>query len=175
MKEKYIHILGIFITIAYGLFVIFLYAAEPRSFKEITIRAGETVDNVVNKGQILTGTYEIDKTKFNEGLQAFRADNFLVARDRFIAADPERRDVSTQFYIAYSYYRQGWGRVSNDDELFTKGLAEVERLQQIDPDFRSTDANLQMKTAVELRNEFEEGLRVTASDFNPLRVLRERK
>ncbi len=175
MKEKYIHILGIIITVAYGLFVIFLYAAEPRSFEEITIRAGETVDKVVNKGQILTGTYEIDKTKFNEGLQAFRADNFLVARDRFIAADPERRDATTQFYIAYSYYRQGWGRVSNDDALFTKGLAEVEKLQRIDPDFRSADPDLRMKTAVELRNEFEEGLKVTASDFNPFRVLRERK
>ncbi len=175
MKEKYIHILGIVLTIIYGLFVIFVYATEPRSLEEITIRAGETVDNVVNKGQILTGTYEIDKTKFNEGLQAFRADNFLLARDRFIAADPERRDANTQFYIAYSYYRQGWGRVSNDDELFTKGLAEVKRMQLLNPDFRSTDENLQIKTAVELQNEFEEGLRVTASDFNPLRVFRERK
>lgn len=175
MKEKYIHILGILITAAFGLFVIFLYAAEPRTFEEITIRAGETVDNVVNKGQILTGTYTIDQAKFAEGLAAFRADNFLLARDRFVAADPERRDANTQFYIAYSYYRQGWGRVSNDDELFTKGLREVDRLQMLDPDFRSTDANLQMRTAVELRNEFEEGLKVTASDLNPLRLIRERK
>jgi len=175
MKEKYIHTLGILITAAYGLFIIFLYVAEPRTFEEISISAGRTVDNVVNKGQVFTGIYTIDAAKFNEGLQAFRTDNFLVARDRFIAADPERRDANTQFYIAYSYYRQGWGRISNDDELFTKGLAEVDRLQLLDPDFRSKDVNLQLKTAVELRNEFEEGLKVTASDFNPLRVIRERK
>jgi len=39
----------------------------------------------------------------------------------------------------------------------------------------SKDADLKLKTAAELRNEFEEGLKVTADDFNPLRLVRERK
>jgi len=41
-----------------------------------------------------------------------------VARDFFQKADPENRDAKTQYYIAYSYYRQGWGKLYNDDALF---------------------------------------------------------
>ncbi|MEQ1645284.1 MAG: hypothetical protein ABL959_17675, partial [Pyrinomonadaceae bacterium] len=78
----------------------------------------------------------------------------------------------TQFYIAYSYYRQGWGRVSNDDALFKSGLEAVTR---VDPNFRSTDAALQMKTPAELKFELEEGLKLTASDFNPMKLTKERK
>jgi hypothetical protein len=175
MKPKYIHILSILLTVLYGLFVVFLYATEPRTIAEVSDRAGETVDSVVNKGQVITGTYEVDAAKFAEGLRAFRSDNFPLARDRFIAADPERRDPKTQFYIAYSYYRQGWGRFSNDDELFKEGLAETGRLVKLDPDFHSDDASLGMRTAAELRYEFEEGLKISATDFYPQKVFRERK
>lgn len=175
MKIKYIHILGIVITALYGLFIVFLYAAEPRSLEEVTAKAKSAVENTVTKGQVLTGTYEIDQAKFGEGLAAFRADNFVVARDRFERADPEKRDANTQFYIAYSYYRQGWGRFSNDDSLFKAGLDSLQRLPQIDADFVSKDPDLKIKTAAELRAEFEEGLKVTADDFNPLKLTRERK
>ncbi|MGD9563461.1 MAG: hypothetical protein AB7F88_15690 [Pyrinomonadaceae bacterium] len=129
----------------------------------------------MTKGQVITGTYEIDQERFNEGLAAFRADNFILARDRFERADPEKRDANTQFYIAYSYYRQGWGRVSNDDALFKSGLEALQRVPQIDPDFVSKDPGLTLKTAVELKNEFEEGLQITANDFNPFKLVRERK
>ena len=175
MKIKYIHILGLVITALYGLFIVFLYAAEPRSLEEVTAKAKSAVENTVTKGQVLTGTYEIDQAKFGEGLAAFRADNFVVARDRFERADPEKRDANTQFYIAYSYYRQGWGRFSNDDSLFKAGLDSLQRLPQIDADFVSKDPDLKIKTAAELRAEFEEGLKVTADDFNPLKLTRERK
>ncbi len=175
MKVKYIQILGIVITAVYGLFVVFLYAAEPRSLEEVTAKARSAVESTVTKGQVLTGTYEIDKARFDEGLAAFRADNFVVARDRFERADPEKRDANTQFYIAYSYYRQGWGRVSNDDSLFKAGLDSLQRLPVINPDFASKDPDLKIKTAAELRNEFEEGLKITADDFNPLKLVRERK
>ncbi|MBK8811983.1 MAG: hypothetical protein IPN69_14820 [Acidobacteria bacterium] len=37
-------------------------------------------------------------------------------------------------YIAYSYYRQGFGKVHSDDELFKKGLAEVEKVVELDCD-----------------------------------------
>src|SRR4030095_11837009 len=108
MNEKYIQILGLMLTLVYGVFVIFLYAAEPRSLEEITIKAKSTVENAVTKGQVMTGTYEIDQTRFTEGLQAFRQNNFIAARDSFARADPEKRDPKTQYYIAYSFYRQGW-------------------------------------------------------------------
>ena len=175
MKEKYIQIFGLAITLVYGLFVVFLYAAEPRSIEEITIKAKSTVENAVTKGQVMTGTYEIDRARFDEGIRAFRQDNFVAARDSFERSDPEKRDSNTQFYIAYSFYRQGWGRVSNDDALFKQALTTLERVAMLDPDFRSEDRDLQLRTAAELRHELEEGLQVTADDFNPLRLVRERK
>jgi hypothetical protein len=175
MKEKYIQILGLALTFIYGVFVVFLYAAEPRSIEEISSKAKTTVGSAVTKGQVVTGTYEIDRQKFNDGLQSFRNDNFIAARDSFDRADPEKRDAKTQFYIAYSYYRQGWGRISNDDALFKQALTSLERVTMIDPNFRSDDANLQLRTPAELRNELEEGMKVTADDFNPLRLVRERK
>ena len=175
MKEKYIQILGIALVLIYGIFVVFLYAAEPRSLEEISSKAIETVQNAATKGQVITGTYEIDQAKFNEGLNAFRQNNFVLARDAFAKADPERRDAKTQYYIAYSFYRQGWGRLSNDDAMFKQGLESLERVDFIDKNFRSDDADLQLRTPAELKDEIEEGLRVTADDFNPLKVFRERK
>ena len=175
MKEKYIQLLGLAMTFVYGVFVVFLYAAEPRSIEEISSKAKTTVESAVTKGQVVTGTYEIDRQKFNEGLQAFRSDNFIGARDSFDRADPEKRDPKTQYYIAYSYYRQGWGRLSNDDALFKQALTSLERVTMIDPNFRSDDADLQLRTPAELKNELEEGMKVTADDFNPLRLVRERK
>ena len=175
MNEKYIQILGLLLTFVYGGFVVFLYAAEPRSLEEITMKARSTVENAVTKGQVMTGTYEIDQAKFNDGLQAFRRDNFVAARDSFERADPEKRDAKTQFYIAYSFYRQGWGRISNDDALFKQSLLILDRVSMLDQNFRSDDSNLQLRTPAELKNELEEGMRVTADDFNPLRLVRERK
>ncbi len=108
-------------------------------------------------------------------MQAFYKENYIVARDNFEKADRERRDARTQFYIAYSFYRQGFGRVSNDDALFKSGLERTNSVIALDKNFKSDDANLQLKTPIELKNEFEEGLKVSASDFNPLKILRERK
>ena len=175
MKEKYLQVFGIVLTVVYGLFVAWIYVAAPKSLEELPAKAQETIERATTTAQVITNTYEIDQAKFNEGLTAFRADNFIVARDNFEKADTEKRDAKTQFYIAYSFYRQGWGRVSNDDELFKKGLEQMKRVELLDKNFKSDDANLQLKTPVELKNEFEEGLKVTASDFNPLKLVRERK
>lgn len=175
MKKSYIQIFSILLVAVYGLFVAWLYWAEPRSLGEVSVKAKETVENVATKGQVVIGTYEIDRQKFNEGLQAFRNDNFVLARDAFAKADPERRDAKTQYYIAYSFYRQGWGRVANDDELFRKGLEQTDYVIQLDKNFKAEDENLQLKNPVELKAELEEGLKVTAADFNPLKVFRERK
>jgi hypothetical protein len=175
VKVKYIQILGTVIAVLYGLFIVFLYAAEPRSLEEIPSKAISAVESTVNKGQIITGTYEIDQARFGEGMAAFRSDNFVLARDRFERADPEKRDANTRFYIAYSYYRQGWGRVTNDDELFKFGLEALQNVPQLDRDFASKDPDLKLKTVAELKNEFEEGLKVTADDFNPFKLVRERK
>lgn len=175
MKKSYIQIFSILLVAFYGLFVAWLYWAEPKSLGEVSAKAKETVENVTTKGQVVIGTYEVDQAKFSEGLTAFRADNFVLARDAFSKADPERRDAKTQYYIAYSFYRQGFGRVSNDDDLFKKGLDQTNFVIQLDKNYKATDENLKLQNPVELKNELEEGLKVTASDFNPLKVLRERK
>lgn len=175
MKEKHIQILGICLTIVYGLFVAWLYVAAPKSLEELPTKAQQTIERATTTAQVMTNTYEIDQAKFNEGLTAFRQDNFVVARDAFAKADTERRDAKTQFYVAYSFYRQGWGRVSNDDALFRQGLEAVKRVTELDNNFKSDDANLQLKTPIELKTELEQGLQVTIEDFNPLKVLRERK
>lgn len=164
MNQKYIHILSIALVIAGSAFITFLYWAEPKTLAEVT-----------TKSSVIIGTYEINKTEFDLGLTSFRQDKFPDARAAFERADPEKRDVATQFYVAYSYYRQGWGRVSNDDDLFKLGLAAAERLIAVNPSFRATDESLVMKTAAELKNEFEEGLKITPDDFNPMKLTRERK
>ncbi len=175
MNVKYIQISGIFLTAFYGIFIAWLYWSEPRTLSEVSIKAQTTIENVATKTQVAVGTYEIDRGKFDEGLRAFRQNNFIVARDNFERADSEKRDAKTQFYIAYSFYRQGFGKLSSDDALFRQGLEQVNQVIALDNNFKSDDANLQMKTSVELKNEFEEGLKITASDFNPLKILRERK
>ncbi|CAN5575013.1 hypothetical protein BH10ACI2_BH10ACI2_22180 [soil metagenome] len=164
MNEKYIHISAIVLVVAGLVLVSFLYWTEPRSLAEVT-----------TKGQVVLGTYEVKKADFDLGLASFRREAFPDARAAFERADPEKRDANTQFYIAYSFYRQGWGRLSNDDTLFTPGLDAVNRVIAIDPKFQTTDQTLGIKTPAELKNEFEEGLKITPSDFNPLKLTRERK
>lgn len=175
MKEKHFQILSVCLTAVYGLFVAWLYVAEPKSLQELPTKAQQTIEKATTTAQVMTNTYEIDQTKFNEGLTAFRQDNFVLARDAFAKADTERRDAKTQFYVAYSFYRQGWGRVSNDDALFKQSLETVNRVTALDNNFKADDANLQLKTPVELKAELEQGLQVTVEDFNPLKVFRERK
>ena len=164
MNTKYIQILGIILIFAGFAFTAFLYWTEPRSLAEVT-----------TKGQVALGTYEINKDEFARGLGLFRTDDFIGARIAFDRADPEKRDANTQFYVAYSFYRQGWGRVSNDDSLFKPGLTAVDHVIALDPNFRTADKTLAMKTPSELKNELEEGLKITPSDFNPMKLIRERK
>ena len=175
MNEKYIQISGIALAAVYAVFIAWLYIAAPKSLDELPSKAQAMIDNVTTKTQIAVGTYEVDRALFDDGLKAFRADNFVAARDAFARADSENRDARTQFYIAYSFYRQGFGKVYNDDVLFKKGLEQINRVIALDRNFKSEDADLQLRTPAELKNEFEEGLKITASDFNPFKVLRERK
>jgi hypothetical protein len=164
VKEKYIQIITLLIIVVGFGFIIFLYSTEPRSLAEVS-----------SKGQVVLGTYDIDRTQFEMGLANFKRDEFIAARAAFDRADPQKRDAITQFYTAYSYYRQGWGRVSNDDALFREGIRAADRVIAIDPSFRIADESLVMKTPHELRAEMEEGLKITLSDFNPMRLTRERK
>lgn len=145
--------------------VLWLFVQQPATLQELTGGVAATV-----------GAYRINQAEFDQGRAFFAADRFVEARAAFARADPAARHAVTQFYVAYSYYRQGWGRVYSDDALFRQGLEAVERATTLaGGSLRVDDADLDMKTADELEAELEQGLRRDASDFNPLRVLRKRR
>jgi len=165
MRRKVTQILGLVVTVLYAAVIVWLYATEPRSFKEVATGA-----------QLATGTYQIDQQKFDAALELFRRDQFRAARDEWQRADPAQTDATTQFYIAYSFYREGWGRVYYDQELFKQGLEAVNRAIALAPAPLSVaDENLQMHTAAELQAELEQGTERTWGDVNPLKVMRQRK
>jgi len=165
MRRKVIQILGLVVTVVYAAVIVWLYATEPRSFKEVATGA-----------QMATGTYQIDQQKFESALELFRRDQFRAARDEWQRADPAQGDARTQFYIAYSFYREGWGRVYYDQELFKQGLAAVNRAIALAPaPLTVPDENLQMRTAAELQAELEQGIERSWGDVNPLKVMRQRK
>lgn len=158
--------LGLAGSLLYAGFIVWLYAIGPATMAEVTggVAAGLNV-------------YRADEQSFQEGLTLFRADQFEAARTAFDRSDPAKRDSRVQFYVAYSYYRQGWGRVWNDNALFTKGLEALDRAVSVASGGRVTvsDETLGIQNSDELRAELNDGLRRDASDFNPLRVMRKRK
>jgi hypothetical protein len=157
---------GAALTIAYAVLIGWLAASQPQSLAEVTGGLAATF-----------GAYEVDAVSFDEGLRLFRQDQFEAARTAWSRADPAGRDPRTQFYVAYSYYRQGWGRVSHDDALCAAGLEALSRAVSAAPGGRVvvSDPDLQMQTADELEAELRAGLTRDWSDLNPLRVLGSRK
>jgi tetratricopeptide (TPR) repeat protein len=165
MQQKLIRTIGLAATAIYALTIVWLYATEPRSFKEVATGA-----------QVAAGTYQVDQERFAAALALFRREQFRAARDEWQSADPAQSDPRTQFYIAYSFYREGWGRVYYDQELFKQGLEKVNRAIALAPGpLTVPDENLQLHTAAELKAELEQGTERTWGDINPLKVLRQRK
>ena len=166
MSDRVVRALGLLSCLVYGLFILWLYGQQPRTLAQVV---GGVAANL--------GAYRIDEASFAEGLRFFRDDQFEEARAAFARADPAQRDAVTQFYVGYSYYRQGWGRLYHDDALYREGLAAVARAIEVAPAgrVRVADASLGLQTADELKAELERGLRREASDFNPLRIFRGRR
>jgi hypothetical protein len=156
---------GLAICLVYAGVIVKVYVRQPVSIPEV---AGSLTASV--------GAYHIDQARFDAGLAFFRAGQFVEARDAFAQADPARQDAAVQFYVAYSYLRQGWGRVYADDALYKQGQATLAHARSLAPGgtIRVEDENLALKSAEEMAAEFERGLTRELSDFNPLRVLRER-
>jgi hypothetical protein len=166
MREPIVRSAGLAGSLAYAAAIGWLYVTQPQTAAQVTGGLASIV-----------GAYRVDQQAFDDGLRFFRQDQFVEARAAFARADPAERDPRTQFYIAYAYYRQGWRRVYNDDALFAKGLAAVDKAIAATPDGRLVidDANLLMHSADELRAELQRGITREASDFNPLKVFRARK
>ena len=166
MREPVVRAIGLVASASYAAVLGWLFMTQPQTLTEAV--GGLTAS---------VGAYRIDEQAFADGLRFFRADQFVEARAAFARADPAQQDARTQFYVAYSYYRQGWGRTHSDDTLFSAGLTAVNRAIAVAPDGRLVvdDATLIMRTADELKAELEAGLRTDAADFNPLRVFESRK
>jgi hypothetical protein len=166
MSETAIRAAGLVLVTAYAVLVGWLFAQQPASLAE----AGGGLSSIV-------GAYRINQQAFDDAMSYFRNDQFPEARAAFVRADPARRDARTQFYIAYAFYRQGWGRFYSDDMLYREGLEAVNHAIELAPGGRLVvEAPGQpIRTADELKAELEAGLRQEPSDFNPMRVFRPRK
>jgi hypothetical protein len=166
VSVKIIRAAGLAWTCLLAAFVVWLYATAPASVAEVATEA-----------RVAAGTYEIDLARFDEARQLFLREQYAAARDEWLRADPARRDARTQFYVAYSFYRQGFGRVYNDDELFRRGLEAADLAISLAPGgtLKVEDPELKINTAAELKAELQQGRARTAADFNPLKVFRERK
>jgi len=166
MRESVVRSIGLTASLAYGALVVWLYATQPQTIAQVS--GGLTS---------IIGAYTIDQQAFDDGLRFFRADKFPEARAAFARADRAQRDARTQFYIAYAWYREGFGHLYNDDASFKQGLAALDLAITLAPNGRLIvdDPDLQLHTGDELRAELQRGLQVDASDFNPLRMLRKRK
>ena len=145
-----VRVAGLVLSLAYGALIVWVYANQPRTLAQLTGGVASTV-----------GAYRIDQAAFAEGLTFFRADKFEEARAAFGRADPARQDAPMQFYVAYAYYRQGWGRLYNDDPLFQKGLEAIDHAIGVAPTHRieMADPDLGMRTADEVRAELRRGPR----------------
>jgi hypothetical protein len=166
MRETSTRALGLALAVAYALFIGWLFVRQP-----------QTIAQVAGGLSAAIGTYQVDHQALADGLRFFRNDQFVEARLAFARADPAVRDARTQFYIAYSYYRQGWGRLYHDDRLYTEGLTAIGEAMTLAAGGRLVvdDPNLAIHTPEELKTELEAGLRVDPSDFNPMRLVQVRK
>jgi len=166
VRDTAVRASGLAGSAAFAALIVWLHATQPQTMAQVTGGLASTV-----------GAYHADPQSFADGLQFFRGDHFVEARAAFARADPAERDARTQFYIAYSYYREGWRRFYSDDVLFARGMAAVDKAIALAPGGRLVidDPDLQMHSADELRAELQRGLTTEASDFNPLRVFDKRK
>jgi len=161
MQHRLIQSVGIAWTILFAVFIIWIYATEPRNLKDVTSSAGSAV-----------GTYQIDQPKFDAALEMFKNKNYAAARDEFERADPGRRDFRTQFYIAYSFYRDGCNWLRGDDTLYKQGMEAINRAIALVPEGSNYEVNdegvdIELHKPAELKAELEEGLTTSWGDLVP--------
>ena len=161
-----IRAIGLVMTLTYASVIVWMYAKQPKTIAEVT--GGLTAS---------VALYRIDQASFDQGLAFFHKDQFVEARSALDRADPAKQHGVTQFYIAYSYVRQGWGRLYADDALYKQAMTVLERAVAVSPGGKvlvDNDPALSLKTSDELKAEIDRGLTREAADFNPFRVFDKR-
>jgi hypothetical protein len=166
MREATVRTFGLAIAASYGALIVWMYVRQPQSVAEVTGGLAASL-----------GAYHVDQQAFADGLRFFHNDQFTAARLAFERADPARQDARTRFYIAYAFYREGWGRWYHDDLLFARGLEEVDEVIALDPlgTLVIEDPDLALRSPGELKGELEAGLRSDPSDLNPFGAFQRRK
>ena len=139
---------GIVVATALMVFIVSVYVRQPQ-----------------NIGSVFPTS--VDRAAFESGRNLFHQEEFVDARLEFIRADRSRSDAKTQFYTAYSYYREGCGFFRQNDELLEQGIEAVERAIAVagDGDFPVDDPGLELQTAEAMKEEIEAGLRVSIGDL----------
>src|ERR671934_2772465 len=162
MPDWVIRTIGLALTVCGFAAIVWVYSRQPQTFAEATGALSATL-----------GAYHVDEQAFADGFRFFHRDQFAAARFAFDRADPAHQDPRTQFYIAYSYYREGWGRMYVDRDLFARGLEAVNRAIAAAPHGRVVvdDANLEMRSGDELKAELEAGIHA-GTEVNPLTIFR---
>lgn len=142
MKDEQVRIVGLVVAAVLTAFVVSVYVNQPQIISE-------TLAGI--------GLAQVDREAFERGRDLFHQDEFVAARLEFERADPSRADAKTQFYTAYSYYREGCGFFRQNDELLEEGLEPVERAiaRATDGDFPGDDRDIDLKTPEALKEEIE--------------------
>ena len=77
MSSTLVRSLGLAVSAVYAAFIVWMYAAQPRTMAEVRGGVASTI-----------GAYAIDRAVFDEGLRHFRADRFAGGARGFRARRP---------------------------------------------------------------------------------------
>ena len=162
----YIRVAGLAASVCYSAAIVWLYMHQPQSIAEVSGSFAASV-----------GVYQIDAKAFEEGRRLFRLGNYAASRSAFERADPAHSDAQTQFYVAYSLYREGWGRMYNDAALMGQAVDALNRAISVSPAGVVTvdDPDLQLKTSDELNAELQFESAHGSAYNTPSRLFRQRK
>ena len=154
-----VQISGLVIAILYASIIGWIYVRRPQSLAELKTQAS-----------VQANLYHISQENFDAAIKEFDAGDYNSAIGQFKLADPAEKDPSSQYYIAYSYYLLGRGRIFNDEDMFKRAIDAVNRCLDNAPNhiFETDRADLEIRNADTLRQKLVEGLKHTMPSLNPL-------
>jgi hypothetical protein len=157
--KLFLQVAGLVIAPLYGFLIVWLYLHHPQSLSELKTEAS-----------VQANVYQVNQTNLDEAIKEFNAGDYNSAIGQFKLADPAERDPASQYYIAYSYYMLGRGRIFNDEDMFNKAIKAVNLCLDNAPNhiFQIDRADLEVRNADTLREKLVEGLRHTPASLNPL-------
>ena len=125
MEDRSVRRAGLALAMCYASFIVWLYVRQPQTLAEVT--GGLTATSAPTESISRRSTM---------ASELFRHEQFEAARAAFERADPAGQDARTQFYIAYSYYRSGWGRVVPGRRAFQDGARPCDKAIELAPERR---------------------------------------